>query len=144
MAGKMLKTFAFNQHVIEVSGRRMENFAKGDDVIGIAVREDTFSDETGADGNMMVYLNADESAEITLKFLHGAPENDYLKRLFDQHKAGLIDGVRVSVWNTRDGQGEVSRLGYIKKIPDNMRGNKAGNREWVIVTARIDEQQSTV
>jgi len=143
MAGKMLKLFAFNQHVIEVNGRRMENFAKGDDVVGITVREDTFSDETGADGNMMVYLSADESVEVMLKFLHGASENDFLKRQFDLFKSGEIEGINVSVWNTRDGTGEVSRLGYIKKIPDNMRGNKAGNREWAIVCPRMDDQGAT-
>jgi hypothetical protein len=144
MAGKMLKTYAMTQHVIEVNSRRMENFAKGDDVIGIKVREDTITDDTGADGNMMVYISADESCEVTLKFLHGAPENDYLKRQFDLFKTGQIDGVSLSIWNTRDGKGEVARTGYIKKIPDNMRGNKAGDREWTIVCPRIDEQQAVI
>jgi hypothetical protein len=142
MAAKMLATYSFTQHVIEVNNRRMGNFAKGDDVVAVTTREDTVTDDTGADGNMMVYINADQSVEVTLKFLHGAPENDFLKRQFDLFTQGQIDGISVSIWNTRDGKGEVARTGYIKKIPDNMRGNKAGDREWVIVCPSLDEQQA--
>lgn len=140
MAGQQIAAYSLSHHVLTVNGRMMENFAEGDDVIQVAEREDKITDKTGADGNVMPEISANDSAEITLKFLHTAPENDYLEDLLSQFVEGYITGVSVTIYNSRTGRGEVATTGYITKKAERSRGTKAGDREWKIVVPKLAVQ----
>lgn len=137
MAGQQLAPYSFNHHILTINGRTMENFGEGDDVIQAAEREDKISDKVGADGNMMPEISANDSVELTVKFLHTAPENDYMEDLLSQFVEGYITGVAVTLYNTRTGKGEVSTTGYIVKRADRNRGTKAADREWKIVVPKL-------
>lgn len=143
MSGQMLSPHNLLHHVVEVNGRRLENFGEGDDVIQVSYREDGVSDTVGADGNMMANISANESAELTLKFLHTAPENQYLTDLYQQFRQGQIGGISVSIYNTLTGEGEVSTSGYIPKMADKAKGMKAGDREWKIIVPKLAIQKAT-
>lgn len=140
MAGQQIAPYALSHHIIEVNGRILQNFGEGDDVIQVAEREDKITDKTGADGNMMPEISANDSAEITLKFLHTAPENEYLEDLLSQYVEGYISSITVTIYNTRTGKGEVATTGYITKKADRSRGTKAGDREWKIVVPKLAVQ----
>lgn len=141
MSGKMY-VYSFTNHLVMVNGREMQNFGEGDDVISTEYREDGISDTVGADGNMQASVSANESAEITLKFLAGAPENDYLEDLYFQFKRGLIRGVSVAIINAITGKAEVATTGFIPKLADNQRGTQAQDREWMIVVPKLAIQKA--
>lgn len=141
MSGQMY-VYSFTNHLVMVNGREMQNFGEGDDVISTEYREDGISDTVGADGNMQASVSANESAEITLKFLAGAPENDYLEDLYFQFKRGLIRGVSVAIINAITGKAEVATTGFIPKLADNQRGTQAQDREWMIVVPKLAIQKA--
>lgn len=141
MSGQMY-VYSFTNHLVMVNGREMQNFGEGDDVISTEYREDGISDTVGADGNMQASVSANESAEIALKFLAGAPENDYLEDLYFQFKRGLIRGVSVAIINAITGKAEVATTGFIPKLADNQRGTQAQDREWMIVVPKLAIQKA--
>jgi hypothetical protein len=141
MAGQM-RTYSFTHHIIMVNGREMENFGEGDDVITAEYREDRVTDTVGADGNMQASVSANQSAEIMLKFLGTAPENDYLASLHQQFVDGEIGGVSVVVLNAITGQGVVATTGYIPKISNFSRGTNSQDTEWMIVVPKLAIQSA--
>lgn len=142
MSGQIL-AYSFTNHIVMVDGREMKNFGEGDDVISTEYREDGITDTVGADGNMQASISANESATITLKFLAGADENDYLEDLYYKFKRGESRGVSVSIFNSITGKGEVATTGYIPKIANSTKGAKAQDREWSIIVPKIDIQRET-
>lgn len=141
MAGQM-RTYSFTHHLVMVNGREMENFGEGDDVITAEYREDRVTDTVGADGNMQASVSANQSAEIMLKFLAMAPENDYLESLHQQFVNGEIAGISVSVIDTITGKGVVSTTGYISKMANYARGTNAQDREWTIIVPKLSILQA--
>lgn len=139
MAGQM-NVYSFTHHLVMVNGREMENFGEGDDVVTIEYREDRISDTVGADGNMMASISANESAELKLKFLATADENDYLESLHRQFVNGEIRGVSVAILNAVNGRGEVATTGYIPKLADSQKGVNAQDREWTIIVPKVAVQ----
>lgn len=137
MAGQQIRAYSLAYHIVTVNGRTMENFGEGDDVIKVSLRDDQITDKKGADGNIMPEISANESAEISLKFLYNAPENTFLENLQKMFIDGFLDGISVSIFDTRTGQGEVSTTGYIKRRADKSRGGKAADREWVFVVPKL-------
>lgn len=136
MAGQM-RTYSFTHHMVMINGREMENFGEGDDVISAEYREDRVSDTVGADGNMQASVSANQSAEVVLKFLAMAPENDYLELLHQQFVNGEIRGISVLVIDAITGQGVLSTTGYIPKIANFSRGTTAQDREWTIIVPKL-------
>lgn len=141
MAGQM-RTYSFTHHMIMVNGREMENFGEGDDVITAEYREDRVSDTVGADGNMQASVSANQSAELVLKFLGTAPENDYLETMHQLFVDGVIGGISVVVINAVTGQGVLSTTGYIPKIANFARGTMSQDREWTIIVPKLAILQS--
>ena len=125
-----------------VNGREMQNFGEGDDVITAEYREDRVSDTVGADGNMQASVSANQSAELVIKFLGTAPENDYLESLHQQFVDGVIGGISISVINAVTGQGVLSTTGYIPKVANFARGVNAQDREWTIIVPKLAVLQS--
>lgn len=130
--------------MIMVNGREMENFGEGDDVITAEYREDRVSDTVGADGNMQASVSANQSAELVLKFLGTAPENDYLETMHQLFVDGEIGGISVSVINAITGQGVLSTTGYIPKIANFARGTMSQDREWTIIVPKLAILQSVI
>lgn len=142
MSGQMF-VYSFTHHIVLINGREINNFAEGDDVITSEYREDGVTDTVGADGNMQASVSANESAEITLKLLYSAPENDYLEDLFYKFKRGLSTGVTVAIINAVTGKAEVSTAGYIPKLANSSKGNQAQDREWTIIVPKLSIQKAT-
>lgn len=136
MAGE-IRAHSFTQQVLMVQGRTIENFGEGDDVINTEWREDGITDVIGADGKMQMSISANESAEITVKLLANAPENDYFYNLYKQVRQGSIKGISVAMYNSVTGAGEVATTGYIKKLPNNAKGTNAQDKEWVFVVPKV-------
>lgn len=125
-----------------VNGREMQNFGEGDDVITAEYREDRVSDTVGADGNMQASVSANQSAEMVLKFLGTAPENNYLETLHQMFVDGVIGGISIAVINAITGQGVLSTTGYIPKIANFARGTNAQDREWTIIVPKLSILQA--
>lgn len=142
MSGQMM-IYSFTHHIVMVNGREIENFGEGDDVIVTEYREDGITDTVGADGNMQASVSANESAEIKIKLLAAAPENEYLESLYYRFKSGEIAGVSVSMFNAITGKGEVATTGYIPKMANSSKGVKAQDREWTIIVPKLDIQKAT-
>lgn len=142
MAAK-LSTHSFVDHLIMVDGVELNGFGEGDDVITVEYREDRFNDTVGADGRMQKNVSANGSATISVKLLSGSESNGYLEDLFAKMVDGDIDGVSVSITDSRTGRGQVATTGYIPKLANESKGAKAQDREWSIVVPRIDIQKAT-
>lgn len=143
MAGQM-RTYSFTHHMVMVNGREMQNFGEGDDVITAEYREDRVSDTVGADGNMQASVSANQSAELVLKFLGTAPENDYLETMHQLFVNGVIGGISVVVINAVTGQGVLSTTGYIPKIANFARGTMSQDREWTIIVPKLSILKSVI
>lgn len=138
---EQLRAYSFTNCIVMVSGRQLENFGEGDDVVTVEPRNDRVTGKVGADGKMQPSISADQSAEIVLKFLANAPENDYLEDLFNQYINGDIEKVTVSIFDKVTGRGEVATAGFIPNLPSSSRGNEAQDKEWMIVVPAIAVQK---
>lgn len=143
MAGQM-RTYSFTHHMVIINGRDMNNFGEGDDVITAEYREDRISDTVGADGNMQASVSANQSAELVLKFLGTAPENDYLESLHQKFVDGVIGGISIAILNAVTGQGVVAATGYIPKIANFARGTNSQDREWTIIVPKLALQSAII
>jgi len=132
-----MKLYSFRDLVVLVNGVRITHFRK-DDALQMAFREDAVSDEVGADGKMVVYVSADESAEITLGLQATSPSNKYLNSLAAAWRGGPRTAIPIAiqfqdVYRQDIGGGIFC---YPKKVPDFGRGMEAAEMEWVYVAER--------
>lgn len=113
-------------------------WADGDDVFKIAKLADAATFKVGAKGNMAVSINADQSAEITMKFFSNSPTNKYLNDVLNlQRNTRTWAPIGVTFQDLVRLDSAVAITGFIKKLPDITRGGGITNQEWTIVVPDI-------
>lgn len=134
-----MKRYSFKDWMPTVNGVEITGFAPGDDVITAKRRNDSASDAVGAGGEMMVSISADKSGEISFKLLQTSSSNKYLWGLTELQESvkGFVP-IIVGMRDTYRNDVATGLQGYIKKMPDMVRGQKGGTQEWVIVVERLD------
>lgn len=135
MAGD-LTTYAIQNVVLSINGRRATHFVEGDDVIMLERNTDRGTPSVGADGRTVFSISADNSATLTIKLQHTSPMHDYLTRL---DRAGDADRARrfpVSLKDTNTGEGGSANDCVIQSRPSAAFGASASEREWVIFCPR--------
>ncbi len=129
-----MRAYSFVKLNIIVSGVPLSGFASGDDVVQGARREDAFSDEVGADGEMLVTQTANRSGSMTFRLQRGSDSNVLLSTLFQaQEKATVFSPIPVAVVDTVSGVQLGGTKGYLTRPADVTSGSAAGALEWTIV-----------
>jgi hypothetical protein len=123
-----------------LNGVTLGGFAKGDDVVTVKRRTDSFSDEVGADGRMTVFRSRDRSGEVTFKFAADSASNTYLGTLCELQEGGPATFVPIRFYAKDQALQDVAigTVGYIKKPADFGRGEKPSDMEWTLVIERTD------
>jgi hypothetical protein len=100
-------------------------------------REDSASDKVGCAGDMVVFRNANKSAEFTLKLMQTSPTNRYLMAGLDLMENSPQFGLcSISFIDTNRQDTALGILGYVKKPPDIERGKEVKVQEWTIVVEK--------
>jgi hypothetical protein len=127
--------------VLVVNGVEITGYADGDDSISLKRLVDSATHKIGSQGDMMVSLSADRSGECGVKLQKVSSSNAFfLGLLRTQELAGGAAFVPIYLTALdvlRQDKG-VGSGGYLKKVPDLMFGEHAGNQEWVIVVENLD------
>jgi hypothetical protein len=124
-----------------LGAHQVNAYADGDDVISVARREDSASDEVGCDGEMVVSVSTNRSGTLKIKTLQTSDTNAYLSRASALFEAGQLPGGISGLFQDANRQDVGSMIfGYPKKPADFVRGRKANSPEWEIVFKRTDVQ----
>jgi len=128
-----MKQYAFENVAPMINSFPLSGFAPGDDAISGDRREDAFSDEVGADGEMLVTKTSNKSGLFIFKLQQSSSSNSYLNGLFVLQETGIFAPVIVSVVDTVTGDSLVGVQGYIKRPAPMTRGAGANTQTWEIV-----------
>lgn len=136
-----MRVFSFLNTVLLINGVEITGAAEGDDVIEIARRSDSASDQIGAGGNMMVSLSADKSGTVKFKLQDTSSSNSFLSKMIAMQDGGSETFVPVNIkfQDTYRQDTAEGTVGYIKKHADIKRGAKAGSQEWEVIVERLDQ-----
>lgn len=100
-------------------------------------RQDSASDKVGCGGDMVIFRNADKSAEFMLKLMQTSPTNRYLMAGLDLMEDGAeFAPCVISFVDTNREDHAIGLEGYVKKLPDIARGKDVKTHEWTIVVAK--------
>ena len=113
-------------------------WAPGDDVFKASRVKASAESEVGADGHMVLSLNADKSGEVTIKLAQTSPLNAYLsKKCQAQDQIDTFVPVTVDQFDTYRGDKVATSVGYIEKHAEHNRGAKANAVEWKLIFEEI-------
>lgn len=134
-----MQVYGFGNVGFFINGVQITGFAKGDDVIKVRRRTPSASDEVGADGRMVVSVSSDKSGEFTIKLQQSSPSNAYLMKLLTAMEVSATGYVPIAAKMQDMYRNDLAAgaLGYIAKLPDLSRGEKATDQEWVIVVENL-------
>lgn len=136
-----MKQYSFLNNVVLINGVALTGWDEGDDVIKIKRRKDIASDKVGAAGEMMLSVSADKSAEFTFRLLQTSSSNKFLNATaqLQQTGANLFIPIHVLFQDTRRNDLGIGSSGYIKNLPEIVRGAAGGSLEWVIVVENYEQ-----
>jgi Protein of unknown function (DUF3277) len=134
-----MKAYGFSNIVLLINGVEISGFSDGDDAISMKRLSDLASHKIGSDGRMMVSLSSDRSGEITIKLQQTSGSNKYLNALANSQQALDTRFIPVLVYMSDTYRGDTASgvPGYLKKLPDLVRGEKGQNQDWVIVVENL-------
>lgn len=133
-----MKSYSLKNTVLLVAGVPISGFAPGDDVIQASRRVDGFDDEMGADGEMLVFQNADESGQFVIRLQQSSDSNAYLNGLYNVQARGTFVAIPVTFKDIVNGEIIGGSKGYIKKPADATRGTAPNAQEWTMVVEKYD------
>ena len=119
-------------------GVQIKQFAKGTK-IKVTMEADAFSDEVGADGDVVRLRSADRRGTIEFTLMAGSPSNDYLsaKLIADRLAGGGVGEAQV-----KDGTGTSihhAANAWLKKMPDAEYTTEPGmERAWMLRCAKLE------
>ncbi len=128
----MSKKFSTKDHSIVLGGQVLTGFGP-DDFIEIAFNGEGYTQVIGADGEVAVNQDADESATVTVNLLQTSTGNAFLSTLYNAAREG---GQLTHDFLFRDANGltlYTSADAVVKRIPDTTRGKEAGSNAWEIL-----------
>ncbi|MCT9071200.1 DUF3277 family protein [Cupriavidus gilardii] len=119
--------------------------ATAEEGITIATANDKNTMTVGSDGSVMHSLRADNSGQITLRYLKTAPVNRTLMALYNAQKADSRLWGKNVITVTQSVSGDVTTgiQCAFKKVPDLNYATEGGIVEWVFDAGRIEEMLGT-
>jgi len=112
--------------------------ATAEEGITIATANDKNTMTVGSDGSVMHSLRADNSGQITLRYLKTAPINRTTMALYNAQKIDVI-----TVTQSVSGDIATGIQCAFKKVPDLNYATEGGIVEWVFDAGRIEEMLGT-
>jgi len=129
--------FDISNSVLLVDGVEISGYGTGGDVVQGDQREDGFTDSVGADGNMIVVGNTNESGMFTIRLQQGAASNVFLNGLYLRQKINFTARA-ILFKDLVSGEQVGGSAGYIVKPAPFVRGNAANDQTWNIVVEKYD------
>ena len=126
-----IKTYNPKDVIITVDGVPLHDFTDGD-FISIEYKDDTFTSEKGADGEITRNYNPSLLATATITLKGGSPSNDLLSGIAIQDRATLTG---IFPFFLKDANGTSLVVGaesWITKQAPVKRGTSTGDSEWTI------------
>lgn len=129
------KTYAAADVVLTIGGIPISGFAD-DSFVTVAFNSPLAEMSTGADGETVVNLNADKSANSTITLKETSDSNVYLRglALAQQEAAAEVGAAPFKLpfvlWDTRTGEKVGSAHTVILTMPEIGKGKAAGDRAW--------------
>lgn len=119
--------------------------ATADEGITIATANDKNTMTVGSDGSVMHSLRADNSGQVTLRYLKTAPINARLMALYNAQKidSRLWGKNVITVSQSVAGDIATAIQCAFKKVPDLTYATEGGIVEWVFDAGRIEEMLGT-
>ncbi|WP_408956231.1 phage structural protein [Natroniella sp. ANB-PHB2] len=117
-----------------VDGFIVTGFADGT-YISCGRNEDKREFEVGAQGDVVVVENADDTGFFNFTLQQTSPANSVLRALF---KSGASFAVSVNDPNDNSASSFASEC-YVANLPDNEKEEGSGDREWEILAADYEE-----
>ncbi len=133
MAKRTTTAYSFEEVAVTVAGAEAYAFFEGDDAVMVEEGADIGSMVIGADGSSIFSQSANRSARITLKLQHTSPTHRYLTQLLARQRGGALNGVPLSVRDSRSNEGGATDAAFIQQAPSDQKGTNAGSRDWVLV-----------
>jgi hypothetical protein len=134
MAKRTTTAYSFEEVAVTVAGAEVYGFFEGDDAVMVEEGADIGAMLVGADGSSIFSQSANRSARVTLKLQHTSPMHRYLTQLLARQRGGALDGVALSVRDSRSNEGGATDAAYIMQAPSDQKGGAAVSRDWVLVT----------
>lgn len=120
--------------VAVLDGQEVVGLADGDEAIAIAQLTESGSLMVGAKGDSIFSASANRGATITLRLQPTSPTHRLLVEKRRMQDEGDLRGFSFSVINTNTNEGGAANSCFVQKSADHREGEKASNREWVLVT----------
>ncbi|ALD93468.1 hypothetical protein CR3_4286 [Cupriavidus gilardii CR3] len=119
--------------------------ATAEEGITIATANDKNTMTVGSDGSVMHSLRADNSGQITLRYLKTAPINRTLMALYNAQKIDSRLWGKNVITVTQSVAGDIATgiQCAFKKVPDLNYATEGGIVEWVFDAGRIEEMLGT-
>lgn len=135
-----MRRYSFLDTIVIVNGVELTGWADGDDVIDIDRRQPSMSDKVGADGEMMVSVNADKSGSLKFKLQQTSPSNEFLTALVSLQEASgsTFIPVFVKFQDCYRNDMAIGSFGYITKPAGMKRGAQGNSADWEVVVERLD------
>lgn len=129
------KLYSYNptQVVITYNGVRIQGYGEGD-FLTISKQEDDYSEVKGADGDVTVSFNPDDTYDVTLTLNHGSSSNDFMstQRIAGRASGGVLSTGPLFIKDTQGRDVFISEAAWIVKPADTVKGKEAGDREWTL------------
>lgn len=119
--------------------------AISDEGITFAMAGDKNTMTIGADGEGMHSLHADNSGQVTIRFLKTSPTNAKLMNLYNLQKNNSVKWGRNTITLNHEGSGDnhTATKCAFKKVPDYVNAKDGGIVEWVFDSIKVDMKLGT-
>lgn len=133
-----MKVYDASQVTVAFAGVPLSGYASGA-FCRISEEADAFTDDVGADGEVVRSKTNDRRATVTVILQRTSDSNDFLSALANLDK-NSPNGAGVGALLIRDRNGRAlytASKAWIRKAPDVEFGTEAGNVEWTIRCANL-------
>lgn len=135
-----MKAVNFLDGHLFINGVELTNYAEGDDVMKWERLAESVMYKVGAGGHMIISLNPNKSAKLTVKLLASSPSNSYLGGLLNLEEGGspTFTPIQASYQDVHRNDVVTGIPGCIVKWPEFNRGadNTGNDMEWAFVFER--------
>ena len=132
---KFLTVYSFQDVIVAIDNRPVENFWEGDDAVTIEDMNDFSEAMEGVDGAVIHSMGAGDAKTITLRLMHTSPTHKLLQNRIKMMREGFTVPFSITIRDMRSGEGGGSATALILTRPGKNFGRTANEREWTIVAA---------
>lgn len=133
MAGRT-SSYSYINVTATIDRRTIQGLWDGDDAVEVSYSEDRGTGITGADGNSLFSISANQSASVTIRLQQTSPTHRLLQQKLKQQQSrgAAYGGFSFSVKDRVSGEGGSCDKVFIQTAPGKSYGVNAAVREWVL------------